>query len=138
MQLVKEGNIISHLLFHIRQERHGGSHSLLQDSFPANICVVSGALSVVSGKSTAIWHNSTFQFSSIISLQAKTSLGHKQSGMNCIVVLLLVRVCSHILRVGHKRIYTPYMIVHLVTSLPKIPYVLYKVLANPTHTTCAL
>ena len=38
-------------------------------------------------------------------------------------------------RVGQNRIYTPYMTVYLVTSLPKIPYIhrIYMVLANPTH-----
>ena len=37
-------------------------------------------------------------------------------------------------RVGQNRIYTPYMTVHLVISLPKIPNVnrIYMVLANPT------
>jgi len=37
-------------------------------------------------------------------------------------------------RVGQNRIYTPYMTVHLVISLPKIPYVhrIHMVLANPT------
>jgi len=41
----------------------------------------------------------------------------------------------HISRVGQNRIYTPYMTVYLVISLPKIPYVnrIYMVLANPTH-----
>ena len=36
-------------------------------------------------------------------------------------------------RVGQSRIYTPYMTVYLVISLPKIPYVnrIYMVLANP-------
>ena len=38
---------------------------------------------------------------------------------------------SHTYRVGLKRIYTPYMTVCLVISLPKIPYI-YMVLANPT------
>ena len=38
-------------------------------------------------------------------------------------------------RVGQNHIYTPYMTVHLVKSLPKIPYIhrIYMVLANPTH-----
>ena len=30
---------------------------------------------------------------------------------------------AHIFRVGQKRIYTPYMTVFLVISLPKIPYI---------------
>ena len=36
-------------------------------------------------------------------------------------------------RVGQNRIYTPYMTVYLVISLPKIPYThrIYMVLANP-------
>ena len=39
------------------------------------------------------------------------------------------------LRVGQNRIYTPYMTVYLVISLPKIPYIhrIYMVLANPIH-----
>jgi len=38
-------------------------------------------------------------------------------------------------RVGQNRIYTPYMTVYLVISLPKIPYIhrIYMVLANPTY-----
>jgi len=42
---------------------------------------------------------------------------------------------SHMFRVGQDRIYTPYMTVYLVISLPKIPYIhrIYMVLANPTH-----
>jgi hypothetical protein len=38
-------------------------------------------------------------------------------------------------RVGQNRIYTPYMTVYLVISLPKIPYThcIYMVLANPKH-----
>jgi hypothetical protein len=38
-------------------------------------------------------------------------------------------------RVGQDCIYTPYMTVYLVISLPKIPYVhrIYMVLANPIH-----
>ena len=39
-------------------------------------------------------------------------------------------------RVGQNCIYTPYVAVFLVISLPKIPYTrrIYMVLANPTHT----
>jgi hypothetical protein len=39
-------------------------------------------------------------------------------------------------RVGQNRIYTPYMTVYLVISLPKIPYIhrTYMVLANPNDT----
>ena len=38
-------------------------------------------------------------------------------------------------RVGQNRIYSPYMTVYLVISLPKIPHIhrIYMVLANPTH-----
>jgi hypothetical protein len=41
-------------------------------------------------------------------------------------------------RVGQNRIYTPYMIVYLVISLPKIPYInrIYMVLANPIYVMC--
>jgi len=43
--------------------------------------------------------------------------------------------CTHMRRVGQNRIYTPYMTVYMVNSLPKIPYThrIYMVLANPTH-----
>jgi hypothetical protein len=42
---------------------------------------------------------------------------------------------THMFRVGQNRIYTPYMTVYMVISLPKIPYThrIYMVLANPTH-----
>ena len=38
-------------------------------------------------------------------------------------------------RVGQNRIYTPYMTVYLVISLPKLPYIhrIYMVLANPAN-----
>jgi hypothetical protein len=38
-------------------------------------------------------------------------------------------------KVGQDRIYTPYMTVYLVISLPKIPYIhrIYVVLANPIY-----
>jgi len=40
-----------------------------------------------------------------------------------------------VFRVGQHRIYTPYMTVYLVISLPKLPYIhriyIYMVLANP-------
>jgi len=38
-------------------------------------------------------------------------------------------------RVGQDRIYTPYVTVHLVISLPRISYIrrIYMVLANPVH-----
>jgi len=38
-------------------------------------------------------------------------------------------------RVGQDRIYTPYMIVYLVNSLQKIPYMhrIYMVLASPKN-----
>jgi hypothetical protein len=43
---------------------------------------------------------------------------------------------THIHRVGQNCIYTPYLTVYLVNTLPKIPYThrIYMVLANPTHT----
>jgi hypothetical protein len=39
------------------------------------------------------------------------------------------------IRVGQNRIYTPYMTVYLVISLPKLPYIhrIYMVLANPSR-----
>jgi hypothetical protein len=38
-------------------------------------------------------------------------------------------------RVGQNLIYTPYMTIYLVISLPKIPYIhrIYMVLANPKN-----
>jgi len=45
-------------------------------------------------------------------------------------------VCTpYMPRVGQNRIYTPYMTVYLVISLPKIPYIhrIYMVLANPIY-----
>jgi hypothetical protein len=43
--------------------------------------------------------------------------------------------CTIICRVGQNRIYTPYMTVFLVISLPKIPYIhrINMVLANPNY-----
>jgi hypothetical protein len=57
-----------------------------------------------------------------------------------------VGLFRHISRVGQNCIYTPYMTVYMVNSLPKIPYThriyiyiyyiyIYMVLANPTHFT---
>jgi hypothetical protein len=45
----------------------------------------------------------------------------------------------HIRRVGQNRIYTPYMTVYLIESLPKIPYIhrIYMAMANPTYTVYA-
>jgi len=42
---------------------------------------------------------------------------------------------QHVFRVGQNCIYTPYMTVYLVISLPKLPYIhrIYMVLANPTR-----
>jgi len=39
-------------------------------------------------------------------------------------------------RVGQNRMYTLYMTVYFMKSVPKIPYIhrIYMVLANPTHT----
>jgi len=45
-------------------------------------------------------------------------------------------LCAWVIcRVGQNRVYTPYMTVYLVISLPKIPYIngIYMVLANPSH-----
>jgi hypothetical protein len=45
-------------------------------------------------------------------------------------------VCGVLIyRVGHNRMYTPYMTVHLVISLPKLLYIhrIYMVLANPNY-----
>jgi hypothetical protein len=38
-------------------------------------------------------------------------------------------------RVGQNRVYTPYMTVYLMISLPKVPYThrIYMVLANPIY-----
>jgi hypothetical protein len=43
--------------------------------------------------------------------------------------------CNYMFMVGQYRIYTPYMTVYLVISLPKIPYIhrIYMVLANPKY-----
>ena len=43
-------------------------------------------------------------------------------------------------RVGQNRIYTPYMTVYLVISLPKLSYIhrIHMVLANPIYTTHTL
>jgi len=45
------------------------------------------------------------------------------------------RTRRYIYRVGQNRIYTPYMTVYFVMSLPKIPYIhrIYMVLANPIY-----
>jgi len=45
------------------------------------------------------------------------------------------QLCVQIGRVGQDRIYTPYMTVYLVITLPQIPYMhrIYMVLANPTN-----
>ena len=50
----------------------------------------------------------------------------------------LVRKSLHVSfmsRVGQNRIYTPYMTVYLIISLPEIPYIhhIYMVLANPIY-----
>jgi len=55
----------------------------------------------------------------------------------CVVHLFEKMLVSVVLmsRVGQNRIYTPYMTVYLVISLPKIPYIhrIYMVLTNPTY-----
>ena len=42
---------------------------------------------------------------------------------------------AHMNRVGQNRIYTPYMTVYLVISLPKIPYIhrIFMPVANLVH-----
>jgi hypothetical protein len=56
-----------------------------------------------------------------------------ENDRNCFVMEFLVK--KALARVGQNRIYTPYMTVYLVISLPKIPYVnrIYMVLANPSY-----
>jgi hypothetical protein len=50
----------------------------------------------------------------------------------CIALCISVHA---MFKVGQNRIYTPYMTVYMVNSLPKIPYThrMYMVLANPSH-----
>jgi hypothetical protein len=50
------------------------------------------------------------------------------------LVNVSVPACT-IIRVGHNCIFTPYMTVYLMISLPKIPYIhhIYMVLANPNY-----
>ena len=62
------------------------------------------------------------------------------SNLICTTLSMRVRLNRHysvwlISRAGQNRIYTPYMTVYLLISLPKIPYTnrIYMVLANPTH-----
>ena len=58
--------------------------------------------------------------------------------MHLIHYTLEACIMYHIYRVGQNRINAPYMTVHLVISLPKIPYIhrIYMVLANPNNTQC--
>ena len=51
-------------------------------------------------------------------------------------MVILAGKLQNIRRVGQNCIYTPYMTVYMVISLPKIPYIhlIYMVLANPKHT----
>ena len=53
----------------------------------------------------------------------------------CVLVCVTPQNCTIICRVGQNRIYTPYMTVFLVISLPKIPYIhrINMVLANPNY-----
>jgi hypothetical protein len=63
-----------------------------------------------------------------------------------VCVCLYLCVCSGLsgcifaCRVGQNRIYTPYLAVHLVISLPNIPYIhrIYMVMANPIRMPHAL
>ena len=52
--------------------------------------------------------------------------------------LVLCTGGCEVLKVGHNRIYAPYITVYLVISLPKIPYIhrMYMVLANPRSLRC--
>ena len=54
----------------------------------------------------------------------------------CISGVFLAGILSTRRRVGQNRVYTTYMTVCFVISLPKIPYIhrIYMVLANPIHT----
>jgi len=56
-------------------------------------------------------------------------------GLQCPNTFCRQRPGRHMHIVGQNRIYTPYMTVYLVISLPKMPYMhrIYMVLANPTH-----
>jgi hypothetical protein len=60
------------------------------------------------------------------SWQSRENCGHIGCRWSCVIC-----------RVGHNRIYTPYMTVYLVISLPKLPYIhrIYMVLANPSYLT---
>jgi hypothetical protein len=64
-------------------------------------------------------------------MEGKSLFGDELSGAS----MFMVAHCTHICRVGQNRIYTLYMTVYMVNSLPKIPYThrIYMVLANPTH-----
>jgi hypothetical protein len=57
------------------------------------------------------------------------------ASITCAVLVLSCRSLKNMIRVGQDRIYTPYMTVYLVISLPKIPWIhrIYMVLANPKH-----
>jgi hypothetical protein len=52
-------------------------------------------------------------------------------GCGCVMCVFVCVMC----RVGQNRIYTPYMTVYLVISLPNLPYIhrIYMVLANPSN-----
>ena len=57
------------------------------------------------------------------------------ASITCAVLVLSCRSLKNMIRVGQDRIYTPYMTLYLVISLPKIPWIhrIYMVLANPKH-----
>ena len=64
-------------------------------------------------------------------MEGKSLFGDELSGAS----MFMVAHCTHICRVGQNRIYTLYMTVYMVNSLPKIPYThrIYMVLANLTQ-----
>jgi hypothetical protein len=73
-------------------------------------------------------------------LQVSTCAAYQPSPCSCLCRCVLMAVHSRtgiprMVRVGQNRIYTPYMTVYLVNSLPKIPYIhrINVVLANPTY-----
>jgi len=53
----------------------------------------------------------------------------------CVIVRACTCVCVYMCRVGQNCIYTPYMTVYFVISLPEVPYMypMYMVLANPMY-----
>jgi len=54
---------------------------------------------------------------------------------SCVKVCIVSALVCYICRANQNRVYTPYMTVYLVISLPKIPWIhrIYMVLANPIY-----